>query len=78
MFANLGCHIHQFPSGRWGFVGTLPTVLASAVPASTADVMGGRACRGDAGEILTWKFPTFATEFEAREFAASRDVATVN
>jgi len=62
----------EFPSKRWGYVGTIPTVLGTQVRASTAAVMGLRAFTNEAGEIVEWKFPTFATEAEAREFAAAK------
>jgi hypothetical protein len=72
MFGNLGLHIIQFPSGRFGFVGNIPTTLGLEIPASTAAVMGCRTHRNAAGELLEWKFPSFNTEAEAREFALSR------
>lgn len=66
----------QFPTGCWGFVGSLPRALGDVVPASTADVMGGRAWREDGGRIVTMKFPTFPTEDGAREHATARGVET--
>jgi hypothetical protein len=72
MFRNMGCHIIQFPSKRFGFVGSIPTSLGEQVPASTAAVMGQRAFRNDAGEIVEWKFPVFDSEQAARDFAASK------
>ncbi len=74
MFGNLGCHVNKFPSGRWGYVGTLPTILAQEIPASTSAVMGGRAHRDANGAIMEWKFPTFETRDEAVAFAAARNV----
>lgn len=70
--ANYGLHIIQFPSKRYGFVGSVPSVLGTEVPASTAAVMGGRAYRNTKGEIVELKFPVFDTEAEASEFAASK------
>lgn len=69
---NYGLHIIQFPSGRYGFVGSIPRVLGSEVPASTAAVMGQRAYRNTEGEIVELKFPVFATEAEARAFVTSK------
>jgi len=74
-FDRLGIHVIQFPSKRWGFVGTLPAALGDVVPASTADVMGGRAYTAPDGQIVTVKFPSFATEAEARAHTAARGVA---
>jgi hypothetical protein len=75
----LGTHIINFPSGRWGFVGSLPLTLGELAEASTADVMGGRAWRDDAtGQLVAPRFPSFATEPEARAHAAARGVALAN
>lgn len=63
-------HVIQFPSGRYGFVGSVPKALGDIVPATRSDVMGGRAFRNEYGEIVTVKFPSFSTEDEARDFAS--------
>ncbi len=39
MTSRLGCHIICFPSGRYGYVGAVPSVLGAEVPASTAAVL---------------------------------------
>jgi len=78
MFGNLGVHVIQFPSKRFGFVGTLPVALASIRAATTADVMGGRAYINDHGALVAPHFPVFATEAEARAFAASVAVTLSN
>ena len=76
MFGNLGVHIIQYPTGRFGFVGTLPGILGDIVPATTADVMGGRAHEHPhTGEIVTIKFPSFETRDAAIAHATSRGVA---
>jgi hypothetical protein len=72
MFKNLGLHIIKFPSGRFGFVGSIPAALGYEVPASTAAVMGGRSYYNAAGELVEMKFPAFDTETAAREFANSK------
>ena len=72
MFGNLGLHVIKFPSGRFGYVGSIPTALGTQVPASTAAVMGCRSFRNDAGELVEWKFPVFDTEAEARAFAQDK------
>jgi len=73
MFGNLGLHIIRFPSGRYGFVGSIPVALGEQIPASTSAVLGCRAFRNDAGDLVEWKFPTFDTEQSARDFAMSRN-----
>lgn len=72
MFSKLGIHIIQYPTGRWGFVGSLPPALGDMVPATTADIMGGRAYTGPTGETVTIKFPSFATKVEAETYRDAR------
>ena len=72
MFRNLGLHIIKFPSGRFGFVGSIPGALGHEVAASRAAVMGCRSYYNAAGELVEMKFPTFESEQEARDFAASK------
>lgn len=72
MFGKLGLHIIKFPSGRFGYVGSIPTALGTEVPASTAAVMGCRAHYNAAGDLVEWKFPVFDTEAAARDFAKSK------
>jgi hypothetical protein len=72
---SLGIHIISFPSGRFGYVGTLPRVLGSEQPASGSDIMGGRAYRNAAGDTVVTKFPSFVTAADAVAHARSRDVA---
>jgi hypothetical protein len=70
---KLGLHILQFPNGRWGYVGSIPTDLATAVPATTAAVLGCRAWRcPDTGAAMEWKDPTFDTEGDAIAFAQAK------
>ena len=77
MFGNLGVHIIQYPTGRWGFVGTLPTSLGFVVEATTADIMAGRAETNPFdGKAYTVKFPSFASQGEAQaHLEASRATA---
>ena len=77
MFGNLGVHILKCPTGRYAYVGTLPTVLAEIVPATMADTMGGRSFRDDTGAIMAYRFPTFANEGDARIYAAMRGVGII-
>lgn len=72
---NLGLHVIQYPTGRFGFVGNVPAALGQHVPATTADVTGGRAFEVD-GQILTIKFPSFDTRDDAIGFAQSLGFAS--
>lgn len=74
MFGHkLGLHIIKFPSGKYGYVGSIPIILGTEIPANRAAVMGCRShWNADKTELLEWKFPVFDTEEAAREFAASK------
>jgi hypothetical protein len=68
----------QFPSGRWGFVGSLPITLGSERAPTTADVLGCRTYTNEAGETVAPHFPTFETEAQARAHAAACNVTIAN
>lgn len=71
-----GVHLIKYPTGRFGFVGSLPPALGNVVEATTADVMAGRACEIGLNRIaLTVKFPSFETAAAAWAHAESRNVA---
>ena len=72
MFKNLGLHVIKFPTGRYGFVGSIPAALGQEVPASRSAVMGQRSFYSASGELVEMKFPAFDTQTAAREFAASK------
>jgi hypothetical protein len=75
MFGNLGVHIIKYPTGRYGYVGTLPAILGDAVRATSADIMGGRAETSPIdGQAYTLKFPSFETAAAARAYAADRGI----
>lgn len=60
------------PVGTFMFVGSIPADLGKEVPASTAAVLGCRAFKNEAGELVEIKFPTFPTEAEAVAFAEAK------
>lgn len=67
---NLGTHVIQFPTGRWGFVGSLPLELGALVPATRSDILGCRTVGKDTdGKPLAVKYPSFETEAEALQHA---------
>jgi hypothetical protein len=72
MFGSLPLVVMNFPSGKYGFVGSIPVVLAEIVPADTPAVMGCRAFRGDDGSLLMHRFPAFNSAAEAVAFAESK------
>jgi len=77
-FGNLGLHVIEgSPSARWHYVGRIPTVLGETVPATKADIMGGRAWREDDGGIVTTQFPVFETKQEAFDFARARGAEVI-
>ena len=72
---NLGVHIQKYPTGRYGFVGTLPYALGNEVKPSSDDIRGGRAFTNPAGETVTMKFPVFYALRDALTHARNRGVA---
>ena len=72
MFGNLGLHGIKFPSGKFGFVGSVPVELCTLVPASANDVLGNRAFRNEKNDLVTWKIPIFDSRESADEFAKSK------
>ncbi len=75
---NLGLHIHKFPSGKWGYVGSVPVSLHKIVLARQSDVLGCRAWEGDDGKLYAYKSPVFDTEQGARGFAESKGYQPLN
>lgn len=64
--ANVSLHIIEFPSGRFGYVGSIPTDLCEKVPADRAAVLGQRAFKDpETGESMMWHDPSFETVEEA-------------
>ena len=64
--AHVSLHIIQFPSGRFGYVGSIPTNLGQKVQADRAAILGCRSFRDpETGESMMWTFPSFDTLEEA-------------
>lgn len=72
MFGNLGLHVIQYPTKKWGYVGSIPVVLGTQIEASTSAVMGGRAFTNEEGKIVEWKFPIFDSAEAAKAFAIAK------
>jgi len=75
---DLGVHVIRHPSGRWGFVGTLPAALGYPAQPTTSDIMGGRVWHDAQGNAYTMKFPTFDSEMDARNHAEGKGVGIAN
>lgn len=56
---NVGLFIINNPSGTFGFVGNIPTVICDIVPAKKSDVLGGRAFYNNDNQLVTAKSPSF-------------------
>lgn len=67
--AGYGLHIIQFPTNRYGYVGTIPCALGSEVAATPSDVMGCRSYTDEHGAQVVCKFPSFATYAQAEAHA---------
>ena len=60
---QVSLHIIQFPSGRFGFVGPIPTDICEQVPADRAAILGQRAFSDpETNDPMMWKAPSFETE----------------
>ena len=77
MFKITTCHIIKFPSGRWGYAGTIPLRLGELVTADMPAVLGCRTIPGENGPMM-FKAKTFETETEARNYATIQGVTLAN
>lgn len=75
MLKITNCHIIKFPSGRWGYVGTIPLCLGVLVPADTSAVLGCRTIPCGNGPMM-FKAKTFETE--TRNYATIQGVTLAN
>lgn len=66
-------YITKVPSGRFSFVGKIPTKICTKQKASKSDLVGGRWFLEN-GEYLSWKMPSFETLEEAIEHCKACDV----
>lgn len=62
---NLGLHVIQFPSGKFGFVGSIPTVICLSRKPTASDIMGGRVMK----DGLVYYSPSFDTRQQAIDHA---------
>ena len=70
---NLSLHIIEFPSGRFGFVGSIPTDICEQVPADRAAILGQRAFSDpETNDPMMWKAPSFETVEAAIAHAKGR------
>jgi hypothetical protein len=59
---QVSLHIIQFPSGRFGYVGSIPTDICEQVPADRAAILGQRAFSDpETNDPMMWKAPGFET-----------------
>jgi hypothetical protein len=60
--AHVSLHIIEFPSGRFGYVGSIPTDICEQVPADRTAILGQRAFSDpETGCSMMWTFPSFET-----------------
>ena len=71
---NYGVHILKCPTGKYTYVGSIPSELMRFyAPPTTADVMGQRWV--DIGGVThSYKTRVFDTEQEARDYAAEQGI----
>ena len=71
--AHVSLHIIQFPSGRFGYVGSVPTDICEPVPADRAAILGQRAFSDpETNKPMMWKAPSFETVEAAITHAKDR------
>ena len=71
--ANVSLHIIQFPSGRFGYVGSISTDLGDKVPADRAAILAQRAFSDpETNKPMMWKAPSFETVEAAIAHAKAR------
>jgi len=68
--SKVGIHVIKFPSGRFGFVGSIPVSCCRRMKADKSAIMGGRAIR-EGDELVEYRTMTFETEQEALDHAVS-------
>ena len=66
--SKVGLHVIQFPSGRFGYVGSVPASCCKRVKANRSAIMGCRAVRED-GEMVEYRPMSFETQKEAIDHA---------
>ena len=71
---KMGCNVIRYPSGRFGFVGSVPVLLAYVDGATEDQIRKAAQFGGRFGP----KTRMFETEQEAREFAAQHNVTLCN
>lgn len=72
MFNNLGVHLQKYPTGKYGYCGSLPYGLGNEAKPSREDIMAGRFTTNPDGETVTIKFPVFDTVQAAINHAENR------
>lgn len=73
MFGNLGIHVIQFPSGKFGYVGTVPADIYFVDGATEKQINDARSF----GERFGPKRRCFDTKAEAVELAVSRGYVVI-
>jgi hypothetical protein len=78
---SFGLHVLKNPAGTFSFFGDVPSALANLVPATKADVMGGRAFKDHdfgTGGLLTYRFPVFHSRDAAIDYADVRGFPVIS
>lgn len=67
---KLGLHVIDFPSGRFGYVGSVPIDCCRRLKADRSAILGGRAVR-EGEELVEYRTMSFETQQEAIDYAVS-------
>jgi len=68
---KLSLHVIQFPTGRYGYVGSIPKDCCRRLLADKSAIMGQRAVR-EGDDLVEYRTMTFETEQEAIDYAMER------
>lgn len=67
---KIGLHVIQFPSGRFGYVGSVPASCCKRIQADRSAILGCRAIR-EGDELVEYRTMVFETQKEAISHAKS-------
>lgn len=65
---KLGLHVIKFPSGKYGYVGSIPVDCCRRLKADRSAIMGCRAVR-EGEELVEYRTMVFETQKEALDHA---------
>lgn len=68
------CNVSRCSTGKWTFVGSVPTTLCDDVPPTHSDILGLNTRTNSSGALVGIRVKVFDTEEDARRYAESAGV----